>query len=57
MLSAEKAVSSVDYAGLYDPETLEELFEMQEEMLLSVAARIGDTRLIDNMLVNLKRER
>ncbi len=57
MLSAEKAVSSIDYAGLYDPETLEDLFERKEEMLLAVSARIGDTRLIDNMLVNLKKQK
>jgi pantoate--beta-alanine ligase len=53
----EPAVSGVDYAGVYDPETLDELSEMKNVVLFAVAARIGDTRLIDNMLINVKKER
>ncbi|MDI6890004.1 MAG: pantoate--beta-alanine ligase [Thermodesulfovibrionales bacterium] len=50
-LLKEPAVSSVDYAGVYDPETMNELSEIKGDVLLTVALRIGDTRLIDNMLV------
>ncbi|MEW6162030.1 MAG: pantoate--beta-alanine ligase [Nitrospirota bacterium] len=50
-LLKEPAVSSVDYAGVYDPETMNELSEIKGDVLLAVALRIGDTRLIDNMLV------
>jgi pantoate--beta-alanine ligase len=54
---AEPAVSGVDYIGIYDPATLNELQELKDEILLAAAVRIGRTRLIDNMLVNVKKER
>lgn len=54
---SEPAVSSVDYAGAYDPETLEELAEPKGEILLACAVWIGSTRLIDNILINIKKER
>jgi pantoate--beta-alanine ligase len=53
----EPAVSGVDYAGVYDPETLDELSEMKNVVLLAVAVKIGETRLIDNMLIDVKKER
>lgn len=53
----EPAVSRIDYAGVYDPETLEELSVVKGEMLLAVAAWIGSTRLIDNMIVTIRNER
>jgi pantoate--beta-alanine ligase len=53
----EPLVSKIDYAGVYDPETLDEPSVMSGTMLLAVAVRIGDTRLIDNMLVNVEEER
>ena len=56
-LLREPAVSGVDYAGIYDPETLNEPSEIKEAMLLAVAVRIGDTRLIDNIVINVKKER
>lgn len=56
-LLAEPAVSGIDYAGIYDPETLNEPSEIKENILLAVAVRIGNTRLIDNMLVNVTKER
>jgi pantoate--beta-alanine ligase len=52
VLSAEELITGIDYASVYDPETLDEATEIRGEMLLAVAARIGKTRLIDNMLVN-----
>jgi pantoate--beta-alanine ligase len=57
MISREPAVSKIDYAGIYHPETLEELSDIRDEMLLAGAVWIGDTRLIDNMLVNWRNER
>ena len=51
-LLKEPAVSGLDYAGVYDPVTLSELSEIKGDTLLAVAVKIGDTRLIDNMLVN-----
>lgn len=53
----EPAVSKIDYAGVYDPETLEELSYIRDEVLLAVAAWIGNTRLIDNILVNMRNGR
>ena len=52
ILLKEPAVSEIDYAGVYDPATLDELSEIKGDALLAVAVKIGDTRLIDNMLVN-----
>lgn len=56
-LRCEPAVSRIDYAGVYHPETLEEATAVQGELLLAVAAWIGNTRLIDNMLVTTMNER
>ncbi len=50
-LLKKPAVSGLDYAGVYDPVTLDELSEIKGDTLLAVAVKIGDTRLIDNMLV------
>ena len=52
-LLKEPLVSAIDYAGVYDPETMNELSEIKKEVLLAVALRIGSTRLIDNMLVEM----
>jgi pantoate--beta-alanine ligase len=52
VLSAEELITGIDYASVYDPETLDEVAEIHGEMLLAVAARLGETRLIDNTLVN-----
>ena len=56
-LLKESAVSRIDYAGVYDPLTLDELSEPKDEVLLAVALTIGETRLIDNMLVAIRKER
>jgi pantoate--beta-alanine ligase len=50
-LLKEPTVSQIDYAGVYKPETLDELSTIEGNALLAVAVRIGSTRLIDNMLV------
>jgi pantothenate synthetase len=53
----EPTVSKIDYAGVYDPETLEEISDIRDEVLLAVAAWIANTRLIDNLLVTMMNER
>lgn len=50
-LLKEPEVSVIDYAGVYDPLTLDELSEIKGDALLAIALKIGNTRLIDNMLV------
>jgi len=50
-LSKEPLISGVDYASVYIPATLDEASEIAGEVLLAIAARMGSTRLIDNMLV------
>ena len=50
-LSKEPLITGVDYASVYIPDALEEVHEIAGEVLLAVAARMGNTRLIDNMLV------
>jgi pantoate--beta-alanine ligase len=50
-LSAVPLISEIEYASVYDPETLEEAYDIQKEALLAVAVRIGNTRLIDNIFL------
>jgi pantoate--beta-alanine ligase len=51
----ESAGAAVDYAVVADPETLAELTSPIPEMIALVAARIGPTRLIDNLPITLER--
>lgn len=51
ILKNEILVSEIQYAAVYDPLTLEEIKEKQKKYLLAVALKIGDTRLIDNLIV------
>jgi pantoate--beta-alanine ligase len=51
MLKSEPLVSEIQYAGVYDTNTLDELNEFRKQNLLAVAVKIGSTRLIDNMIV------
>ena len=53
MLRGEPLISSIDYASVYDPKTLDEVEDIQEDVLLALAVRMGATRLIDNMLVTV----
>ena len=53
----EPSVSAVEYCGIYDPDSLEEMAEIKGDVLLAVAVKIGTTRLIDNILANVKQER
>lgn len=49
----EPAVTKIDYVGVYDPITLEEIYDIKKDVLLAAAIRIGSTRLIDNTILNL----
>lgn len=46
--------TTLDYATIADPETLAELDFPQPEMIALVAARVGATRLIDNLPIHLE---
>jgi pantoate--beta-alanine ligase len=50
VMLAEQGVQ-VDYAEVADPDTLAPLETMRDRAVLLVAARVGATRLIDNLLV------
>jgi pantoate--beta-alanine ligase len=41
-----------EYLALVNPQTLEPVSRLQEPALLAVAARVGATRLIDNVILN-----
>ncbi len=42
---------SIDYVALCDPDTLEEVSEINRPVLMALAVKVGKTRLIDNMLL------
>ena len=48
---------SVDYVAAVDPQTLKAQEMMTGPLLLAVAARVGETRLIDNAVVTMQGER
>ncbi len=52
LLRAEPLVSDIQYAGIYDPETLVELDGFKRQNLVAAAIKIGGTRLIDNVIVD-----
>ncbi len=52
IISGEALVNRINYAAVYDPMTLDEVDVIQGEVLIAVAVRLGDTCLIDNMLIN-----
>lgn len=46
----------LDYVSIAEPATLDELSLIQGETLISIAVRIGRTRLIDNVILIVKHE-
>jgi pantoate--beta-alanine ligase len=52
-LAKEKQITSIDYVSVYHPDTLEEMEDLQGDVLLAGAVRMGPTRLIDNVLVTI----
>ena len=55
-LLKEPLITGIDYASVYDPETLDELDGLNGDVLLAVAVRLGSIRLIDNRLVDAGRK-
>ena len=52
LITQEPLVSSIDYISIADNETLNELEVIDVPALVSLAVRIGKTRLIDNLLLS-----
>jgi pantoate--beta-alanine ligase len=48
--------SALDYAAVVDADTLRPLDRLQGEVLLALAVKFGDTRLIDNLLIQIPAE-
>lgn len=44
----------LDYISIVDPDTLEQLSRLENKALLACAIRLGKTRLIDNILLEIK---
>jgi pantoate--beta-alanine ligase len=53
MLETEPLVSAVDYAEVVDAETFQPVRRLAGRIVLPLAVRIGGTRLIDNLRVDL----
>ncbi|MFC1918028.1 pantoate--beta-alanine ligase [Chloroflexota bacterium] len=50
-LLQQEPLSQISYVSIADNETLEELYDMKTPALVSLAVKIGDTRLIDNIVL------
>ena len=48
---AFESLAAADYVSVADPETLEELVLVDSQAMVSLAVRIGGTRLIDKVLL------
>lgn len=44
--------TTIDYISICDPETLEDIKTIDKKALIAIAVKVGDTRLIDNMIIN-----
>lgn len=53
MLKGEPLFSEIQYAGIYDAESLDELTDIKKQNLLAIAVKIGNARLIDNLIVEI----
>ena len=42
----------IEYAAVVEPENLEDADEIAPGVVAALAVRVGDTRLIDNMILN-----
>lgn len=52
-LLRSEPLATVDYAAVVDPDTLTSPEKIGAQILIALAVRIGQTRLIDNMLIKL----
>ena len=50
-LIQKEPLADIDYVSIADPETLDELDKVESPALVSLAVRIGKTRLIDNVVL------
>jgi pantothenate synthetase len=48
---AEEPGAKLDYLEIVDPETLEPVPDLKKGALVAVAAWVGSTRLIDNIIL------
>lgn len=48
-----EALAEIDYVEIVDQSTLESLAEIKGEVLIALAVYIGDTRLIDNLMLEV----
>jgi len=46
--------TQIDYVAVCDPETLEDIQVINRPALMALAVKVGSTRLIDNMIFNIK---
>ncbi len=56
-LLREQRDLEIEYVAVCDPDSLERLHEVERSAVLLVAARVGDTRLIDNIRLDVKKRR
>ena len=54
IIMASGVIASVDYVSVVEPDELQPVEEIRGQVLLAVAARIGATRLIDNVMAGSK---
>ena len=48
---SKEPLAQIDYVSIVDPDTLDNVTEINDEAVLALAVRIGKTRLIDNALL------
>lgn len=49
----KEELAAIDYVKVVDPETLNQIKEIEDSVLLALAVYIGETRLIDNFYIDL----
>lgn len=52
-----RVATGIDYIDITDPDTLAPCRRIQEKALIAIAVHIGNTRLIDNILIRCKKMR
>lgn len=56
IISGAQSLSSIDYISIVDAETLQDVRRVTGRVLIAVAARFGPTRLIDNIVVDARKQ-
>jgi pantoate--beta-alanine ligase len=52
LIKKQPLAEKIDYVSIADAETLEELDKIKPPVVISLAVKIGKTRLIDNVVLN-----